>query len=195
MTTSIAKIENPQSNALALPESQQEFLLANTVSKCLRKFRTVTTPALAIKSETPTLGTLKKTYSEDFMLAYIELWLTNLNDFINVSRKMKPEQMEELAFLIYQDYYYFNLADINLVFTKIKKGEFGQLFESVDGVKILSYFKKYEGERIQTAYEEGMKEHQELKTEDPAKRIRKSVQIKQAMKKARGFELHRKANN
>jgi hypothetical protein len=193
MTNTLAKIEQPQSGALALPNTSKEFLLAHTVPLCLRKLRTVNTPALAIKSEMPTLGALKKAYSEDFMLAYIELWLVNLNDFINVSRKMKPEQMQELSFMIYQDFYYFNLADINLVFSKIKKGEFGQLFESVDGVKILSYFKKYEGERMSVAYDEGLQEH-ELSKPKTDERRNKAIQVKQALKKARGYEAHLKTN-
>ena len=35
------------------------------------------------------------------------------------------------------------------VFRKIKKGEFGQLFAELDGIKILSWFEKYNQERMQ----------------------------------------------
>lgn len=192
MTTTIAKIEQPQSTELALPTTSKEFLMEHTVPQCLRKLRTVNTPALAIKSEMPTLGALKKAYSEDFMLAYIELWLVNLNDFINVSRKMNPAQMQELSVMIYQDYYYFNLADINLVFSKIKKGEFGPLYESIDGAKVLACFQKYVVKRESAAFDTGLEEHRLTKpTKD--ERRNNALKIKQAYKKARGLEAHFKA--
>lgn len=177
-----------QNSSIALPKSQTEFLKNHTVVCCMKKFNKANTASLAIKSEAPTLASLRKTYSEDFMLAYIELWLVNLNDFINVSRKMKPDQMSELAFLIFQDFYYFNLADINLVFSKIKKGEFGILYESIDGVKILSFFKQYEAERIDISYDEGIQEHQQIKQAEPITR-HGNQQIKEAFKRARGYEL------
>lgn len=189
--TTIA-LREKECTALALPKSHEVFLLENTVTKCLRKFQKANTPALAIQSKAPTLGALKKAYSEDFMLAYIELWLTNLKDFINVSRNLSDEQMEELSFMIYQNFYYFNLADINLVFSKIKKGDYGPMYESIDGPKILSYFQKYENTRVAVAFDGGLEEHKLLKP-DPGERKYKAAAIKLAFKRARGFELIEKA--
>ena len=137
-----------ENNQLATPDM---FLKKFSPGKCLRVFSKIPTPALAMKSDAPTLASIRKNYSEDFMVAYIAVWIVNLNDFVNASRKMSPEQIEETAFMIYQEYYYLNLADINLVFRKIKKGEFGQLFAELDGMKILGWFEKYSQERISTA--------------------------------------------
>lgn len=134
-----------------LPAKAEHFVTAFTPQKCLVQFGKITTPALCLDSKTPSLAKIKKQYSEDFILAYIELWLDNLNDYINATRKLNVPQMQEIAILILQDYYYFNLADINLVFRKIKRGEFGKLFESLDGTKILSWFDEYAAQRIDTA--------------------------------------------
>lgn len=134
-----------------LPATSKQFLNEFAPGKCLRLFSKTTTPAQALRSKAPTLASIRKNYSEDFLVAYIAVWIVNLNDFVNASRKMSPEQMEETAFMIYQEYYYMNLADINLVFRKIKKGEFGQLFAELDGVKILGWFEKYNQERMTTA--------------------------------------------
>lgn len=144
----MSNIEKAKPQGLA---TKDQFLQNYSPGKCLRLFGKTTTPALAMKSEAPTLASIRKNYSEDFLVAYIAVWIVNLNDFVNASRKMSPEQMEETAFMIYQEYYYMNLADINLVFRKIKKGEFGQLFAELDGVKILGWFEKYNQERMRTA--------------------------------------------
>lgn len=142
-----------QNNELA---TASQFLDNYSPGKCLRLFSKATTPALAIKCQAPTLASIRKNYSEDFMIAYIAVWIVNLNDFVNASRKMSPSQMEETAFMIYQEYYYLNLADINLVFRKIKKGEFGQLFAELDGMKLLSWFEKYKMERMAISAENEM---------------------------------------
>jgi hypothetical protein len=128
-----------------------QFLTNFSPGKCLRIFKKADTPALTIKSGAPTLASIKKEYSEDFSQAYVAVWIVNLNDFINASRKMSPPQIEETAILILQEYYYLNLADINLIFKRIKKGEFGQLYTELDGIKLLSWFEKYTNERATTA--------------------------------------------
>jgi len=144
----MSDIEKARTGALATAD---QFLNSYAPGKCLRIFSKTTTPALAMKSDAPTLASIRKNYSEDFLIAYIAVWIVNLNDFVNANRKMVPEQIEETAFMIYQEYYYLNLADINLVFRKIKMGEFGQLFAELDGVKILGWFDKYTQERMGVA--------------------------------------------
>lgn len=134
-----------------IPAKRELFLQEFNPAICLRKFRQADTPALALQCEAPTLAQIRKEHSEDFLIAYIAVWIVNLNDFVNASRKMNPEQIEETAIFIYQDYYYLNLADINLIFRKIKKGEYGQMFAEIDGVKLLSWFGKYASERASTA--------------------------------------------
>ncbi len=133
--------------------TKDQFLNQYSPGKCMRIFNKANTPALTMKSKAPTLASIKKNYTEDFLIAYIAVWIVNLNDFVNASRKMNPSQIEETSILIFQEYYYMNLADINLVFKKIKKGEFGQLYTELDGVKILSWFEKYATERMRTAAE------------------------------------------
>lgn len=134
-----------------LPARSEHFAEKFTPAKCLMTFSKVNSAALCMQSEAPSLATIRKQYSDDFVIAYIALWIDNLNDFVNASRKMSPAQMEETAVILFQEYYYFNLADINLVFRRIKKGEFGQLFAELDGVKILSWFETYSRERMRTA--------------------------------------------
>lgn len=108
-----------------LPALQEQFISQFTPGKCLMAFNKIDSPALCLNSGTPTLGAIKRQYSDDFIIAYIALWIDNLNDFVNAVRKMNPAQMEETAIILFQDYYYFTLADINLVFRKIKKANSG----------------------------------------------------------------------
>ena len=104
-----------------LPATMIGFMSEYAPAKCLRSFARENTQILAISSSAPTLASIRREYSEDFQIAYVSVWIVNLNDFVNALRKMSPEQIEETATIIVQEYPYLNLADINLVFRKIKK--------------------------------------------------------------------------
>ena len=150
-----------------LPATKQSFLAEYAPAKCLRAFQKENTVALTISSSAPTLGSIRREYSEDFQIAYVSVWIVNLNDFVNALRKMSPEQIEETATILVQEYSYLNLADINLVFRKIKKGEFGQLFAEIDGMKVLSWFEQYAHERMHTAADISMSHGEKFKQDLP----------------------------
>jgi hypothetical protein len=152
-------MSNIQPYQSQLPANHVDFVEQFTPVKCLIVFKNTNTPALCIDSGTPSLAMVRKQYSEDFITAYIALWIDNLNDFVNAARRMTPAQIEETAIILFQEYYYLNIADINLVFRRIKKGEFGQLFAEIDGIKILSWFEQYAQERMRTSADQEMVNH------------------------------------
>jgi len=100
---------------------------------------------------------------------------------------MSPEQIEETATIIVQEYPYLNLADINLVFRKIKKGEFGQLFAEIDGMKVLSWFEQYAQQRARTAAEISMRQADHFKQDLP--RVSETVAINK-IKNRQAIGLH-----
>lgn len=164
-----------------LPATQVQFIEKNTVPLCMKQYRNVKTAEVALKTEAPTLASLKRAYGDDFQSAYVEMWIENLNDFLNVNRKMSEAQVAETAMLLLQEYYYLHLADINLVFSKIKKGEFGNLFESIDGAKVLTYFRKYAEERMSIAENRSIDQGIAFK-DDPYPRTSKSNDMKELKK-------------
>lgn len=164
-----------------LPATNEQFIRENTVTACMKKYRHTKTAEVALKTQAPTLASLKRAYGDDFQSAYVEMWIENLNDFLNVNRKMSEAQVAETAMLLLQEYYYLHLADINLVFSKIKKGEFGNLFESIDGAKVLTYFRKYAEERMSIAENRSIDQGIAFK-DDPYPRNSKSNDMKELKK-------------
>jgi len=135
-------------------------------AKAMLAYKECNTPAKCVGSNIPRLAEIRKETSEKKALTVIELWISDLNDFLNISRKMNPAQMHQTAVMILADYYYFNIADINLVFTRAKKGHYGNLYESLDGMKIFSWFEQYDQERSQVAYNEALQEHDTIKSQN-----------------------------
>lgn len=71
------------------------------------------------------------------------VWITNLNAPLNIKSQMCKNQIEECAFYILDDYHYLKMVDFKLFFSDIKKGEYGQIYESLSISKILGWLKKY----------------------------------------------------
>lgn len=157
------------------------------------KFTKIRTSIAAYQQNVPSLASIFKSYGQEFIIAYIEYWIDNLNDFTNASRKMNPDQMGETAIMVYQYYPYLNVADLNLVFTKIKQGEFGKLYESIDGVKILEYFRTYANERANNIEKQNINADEKFKQHNDYKRTSDISDIKTAFKQARGFDIIEKA--
>lgn len=135
-------------------------------SQALIAFRECNTPAKCISHDLPSLVNIRKENGDIKTRKMIEMWISDCNDFLNISRKMSPRQIQQTAVMILDEYYYFNLADINLVFTRAKKGQYGNLYESLDGMKIFSWFDQYDKERAGIAYQDALREHDNIKSQN-----------------------------
>ena len=85
-------------------------------STAIVKLKEFNTPAKCMASQTPALAEIRKEKGDDSTLAYLEVWIEDMNDFLNVQRKMSASQVAQTAVMILADFYYFKVADINLVF-------------------------------------------------------------------------------
>lgn len=121
------------------------------------------TPAKCLMSNTPVLSAMRKEIGEDKVLAIMEMWIIDINDFFNINNKMKPNQVKETAMFILNDFYYLKIADVNLVFSTAKKGKYGSLFGSLDGSKIYQWFDEYDKERAGECYKRHLEEHDLIK--------------------------------
>lgn len=89
--------------------------------------------------------------------------LLELNEFTNVSRKMTENQIIQTVKMLLKSYPNLSLQEYQVFFNKIKTGYFGQLYESLDGIKIMAFMKEFYRE-VNIAYQEFKEEkHQEIK--------------------------------
>lgn len=128
--------------------------------------RGINTPAQVFDSNMPTLGALKRSFGDTFTQAYIETWIVNVCEFVNIGKNMTPVQICETAMIILDTYPYYTIADINLVFKRAKIGEYGQIYDRLDGQIILSWFAKYNKQRCLDAEEISINEANIFKERD-----------------------------
>ena len=144
------KLEKYQAQELATITSNQ-FLEGFNLPAVNRICRKVNDFPEIFRANLPTISAIKKQYGYDFIQAYIEGWIVNLREFINVGKKMTDMQCNETAMLIVDEYFNLTIADINLIFKNAKLGKYGAMYDRLDGQMILSWFEKHFYERCSAA--------------------------------------------
>lgn len=96
---------------------------------------------------------LAEDYEADLVKMFIEL-----NQFANVKNKMNQAQIIETINLLFEEYPRISLQEYAIFFRRIKTGYYGQLYESLDGIKIMAFMKEF--------YREALKEYHEYKEEN-----------------------------
>lgn len=149
----------PRSQTLALATVTKEaFLKDYAVPAVQVRCRTINSYPDVFKCNMPSLWDVEKTYGYECLQAYLEGWIVNLREFVNVGKKMTDNQTFETAMIILQDYKCLTIADINLIFKRAKSGYYGNLYDRLDGQIILGWFRRYFSERCNAAEEESINE-------------------------------------
>ena len=131
----------------ALQLSKEEFLKTFSPAKCLRAMAKYKTPVqCSLAADVPTIAAVRKTYGEEYISGYIKLWIMNLYDFFG-KQPLNDMQLDEAAFLCIEGRYYLNLADINAVFTILKKSA-----ADINPQKIVKAFEDYDIRRAKDFY-------------------------------------------
>jgi hypothetical protein len=138
----------------------KEIVKINTLPD---NFKHVKTVALAVNDKCDSLALIRKKVGKKISLNILKVWIINLNDFLNISRKMNPAQIDETTDLIYDEFYYFKISDIALLMKRIKTGHYGQFYESIDGMKLMEMFYQYAQERVNGILDNSEREEHERK--------------------------------
>jgi len=96
---------------------------------------------------------LAENYETELVKMFVEL-----NQFVNVKNKMNQAQIIETISLLFEEYPRLSLQEYAIFFRKIKTGYYGQLYESLDGIKIMAFMKDF--------YHEVRKEYNDFKEEN-----------------------------
>jgi len=134
------------------------------------------------KSDMPSLWDVEKAYGYECLQAYLEGWIVNLREFVNVGKRMTDNQTFETAMIILQDYKCLTIADINLIFKRAKSGYYGNLYDRLDGQIILGWFRKYFSERCSAAAEDSINEASKYKEVNTQRTSDKIAQNEHAFK-------------
>lgn len=102
---------------------------------------------LALRPDIPSLALLADLYGTSTPIEWLKTQLVSLNDFAETRLKLTPEQLDETAYLIEAAHPTLTAADICLFIARVKTGEYGSFYGSIDPMKIIAFLRQYASER------------------------------------------------
>lgn len=129
----------------------------------MERFAAVRTIDQAITVESPSLGELMVHYGDKKTAAMLKMWIINLNESINTTRKFKGHQIDEAALLIMQGYRNISIADMTLIFKNAKSGVYGDIYETLSMHKLLAWFREYFDDRMEAFERRSLENHDRQK--------------------------------
>jgi hypothetical protein len=161
----MSNLVKKQSAELAI-YTKEQFIKEFAPRTCMVKMHSINSIEKAVKSDLNSLASLTKAFDREFIINYLQFWIIDLNEFLNLTNRMSQEQIKDTAELLYLDNYNLNIADINIIFTNAKKGAYGQMFGSLDGMKILSWFQDYNFKRMDIIYDNHIQDTDRIKYQE-----------------------------
>jgi len=122
----------------------------------------------ARKAKVPTLAAMSRTvhngraFGKEEVVRQIVKWLIELNEMMDLNKPMTNAQILMTAQMIMEDYYYLKSTDLALFFTRIIKGQFGEMYESLSITKIMSWLALYSEERMNMGAQESHMKHDKI---------------------------------
>jgi hypothetical protein len=122
----------------------------------------------ARKAKVPTLAAMSRTvhdgraFGKEEVVRQIVKWLIELNEMMDLKKPMSNAQILMCSQMIMEDYYYLKSTDMALFFTRIIKGEFGEMYESLSITKIMSWLAIYAEERMNMGAQEQHLKHDKI---------------------------------
>lgn len=102
----------------------------------------------------PSIAVLRRDYGSEAIADIIMLYLADLRDNVNLKRPLTDNQISNIAYEVVTEYYSLTIADVHVIMKKAKRGEYGELFESLDMPKVMTWFREYFADRCTLAAQE-----------------------------------------
>ena len=123
----------------------------------------------ALTGDVPTIRQLLYTYQIEHLQVWVMAQIEDLNEYAGVKNKMATAQMKELASMIIVKSEYLKVTEILLFFNKLKAGDFGGFFGTVDPQKVGEYlnaFKDWRSQVLDKLHNKQVQEERERKLKE-----------------------------
>lgn len=121
-----------------------------------------------LKSQSPVFGITVKgnPNANGIYKANLIKMITEISLFVNVGKNMDIDQINQTANLLYEKCMVLKIEDLKLFSKKFRTGEFGKLYDRLDGTIIIEAMDVYFDKRMTYAESIHMQEHHQRKKEE-----------------------------
>ena len=131
----------------------------------------IDTVAKSVRSNVLSINRLVKELGYKETAALIVMQLTRLEAMLNVSKQMHPEALAETATMVVDSCLGagvgINAADIDIVFKRALKGEYGKFYGGISCADVLGWFNKYYAEKSEAYVQYNIEKSSEYNYHSP----------------------------
>jgi hypothetical protein len=95
----------------------------------------------------PALSEIKKQKGEQVALGVLVTLMDECQQYFNLQQPMNPQQLMLTAELIMEEYYYLRVDEFRICFRMAMKGEYGPVYNRIDGQIFFEWIRKYFSKR------------------------------------------------
>lgn len=103
----------------------------------------VTLHKILASKTSPALSELKKNKGEQTALGVLVALMDECQQYFNLQQPMNAQQLMLTAELIMEEYYYLRIEELRVCFRMAMKGEFGPVYNRIDGQVFFEWIMKY----------------------------------------------------
>lgn len=133
----------------------------------------------ALSANVPTFATLKKYQGQDVTKAVINACLIAVNEFFGEKSGLSDSQIEMVSEMLFEDYYYMNIADFKLCVKNGIKGRYGKVYGKVAPNDVMEWFATYCEERMNTTANNSLSEHGRNRKEENESKVTDEYALQQ----------------
>jgi len=126
---------------------QKDLLKGLNPVFCMKKYAYILNAGQAYCTNFIKLNEIARIYKKETPIFLIEAWLNNLEMFLGFEKTKNSSQLAELAYLIYREIHFFNIAELTFLFIRIKSGYYGEFYGSINGPSLIRWAREYKLER------------------------------------------------
>jgi len=123
--------------------SKRSIVICNTQEQCLAVINDININIQDVRSTYELVRLSGAEIANENNKKVVVQMIVDLNRFVNTARTMNEYQIGETIKMMYREYPNLTLQEYQYFFNKIKAGYFGQLYESMDGIKIMAFLKQF----------------------------------------------------
>ena len=127
--------------------------------------------SVACNDRVPSVNRLVRELGYKETAALIVMQLTRLEMMLNVSKQMQPEALAETATMVVDSCLdagvCINAADIDIIFKRALKGEYGKFYGGISCADVLGWFNKYYAEKSEAYVQYNIEKSSEYNYHSP----------------------------
>lgn len=125
----------------------------------------------AVAMPTASFTTVRKYKGEVTLNAVLHQLIYNLVDFFSVGMAINDAQIETLQRLVYMNYHWMTVAEFTLFVQKAQSGDFGQVYNRLDGATIMSWLSGFASEVLECRAQKPLEQHARQKRESESAKV------------------------